>query len=333
MIKVGMMSYAHMHAYSYSNSLEKLPDAALVSIYDDNESRGTEAAVTYNASYYKDIDTFLQSDLDAVIICSENARHKELVEKAAEAKLPILCEKPLSVSVEDAESMIEVCKKHGVILQTAFPVRFADSIQKMKRQLDEGAFGDIIAIRSTNRGQNPGGWFTDPVLSGGGAVLDHTVHMVDIMRWFLGSEIKEVYSLVGQQFFSEEKTDDAGLLMLEFENGVIASHDTSWSRFSDYPAWGDAAIEIIGTKKRATADAFGHRVDHFRKEGKPVLTYRYGGNDIDFLLIRDFIQTVKEGKEPFITGYDGLKAMEAALKAYESAAKLAPVSFDEAKQG
>ncbi|NQD65648.1 Gfo/Idh/MocA family oxidoreductase [Bacillus haikouensis] len=315
-MKIGMMSFAHMHAYSYADSLMKLSGVDITGIYDDDEKRGKEAADSYHTEYFRDQEAFLAADMDAVIICSENSRHKEMVLNAAKAKKHILCEKPIATNVKDAEEMISVCEEHEVILQIAFPVRFSDPIMQLKNRIDEGELGDIVAFRTTNRGQNPGGWFIDPEQSGGGAVLDHTVHMVDIMRWYSGKEISSVHAIV-DSFFHDIEIDDAGILTIEFENGVIASHDASWSRFTEYPIWGDAAIEVIGTKKTVKADAF---KEHFRlfKSDTKSLQHVFYGNDMDYGLIQDFVDCVEKKRKPSITGYDGLKALEAALAAYTS---------------
>ncbi|MFD2044544.1 Gfo/Idh/MocA family protein [Ornithinibacillus salinisoli] len=315
-MKIGMMSFAHMHAYSYADSLMKLPHVDLVGIFDDDIARGKEVAKKYNTVHFSDQDSFLTLDMDAVIICSENIRHKEMVLNVAKAKKHILCEKPIATTVEDAQEMIDVCVEQEVILQVAFPVRFSSPIQQLKTMIDEGELGDIVAFRTTNRGQNPSGWFIDEDLSGGGAVLDHTVHMVDIMRWYLGKEITEVYSIV-DSYFHDIPIDDAGILTFEFENGVIASHDASWSRFSEYPTWGDVTIEVVGTKQTVKVDAL---KEHFRlfANGDRSLSHVFYGNDMDFGLICDFVDCVEQGREPSITGYDGLKAVEVALAAYRS---------------
>ncbi|WP_217586536.1 Gfo/Idh/MocA family protein [Lentibacillus saliphilus] len=321
-MKIGMMSFAHMHAYSYAQALMALPDAEIAGIYDDDATRGQQMAKDFNTTYFSDQAEFLATDIDAVIICSENNRHKEMVIAAAKAKKHILCEKPIATTVADAEEMIQTCEKEGVQLQIAFPVRFSSGMQHVKKMIDAGELGDIIAFRSTNRGQNPGGWFIDQEQSGGGAVLDHTVHMVDIMRWYLKEEVKEVYALV-DSYFHNIDIDDAGILTLEFANGVIASHDPSWSRFSEYPAWGDAMIEVIGTKQTVRADAFGEHLVQYGKD--KAINHVHFGFDMDFGLIQDFVHGAARGKTPSITGYDGLKAMEIALAAYESAEKKAPV--------
>lgn len=322
-MKIGIISFAHMHAYSYCSALKKLQEVQLTAIYDDNEERGKRASKLFGATYYDDLDKFLKEELNAVVICSENSKHRYFVEQAAKAQKHILCEKPIATTIEDAKAMIDICEENRVILQIAFPVRFLEPIVQLKQMVEEKRFGEILAIRTTNRGQNPGGWFIEKQYSGGGAVIDHTVHMVDIMRWYLGKEIIEVYAQV-DTIFGANGIDDAGLLTLTFENGVVASHDASWSRNKNFPTWGDVTIEVIGTKGHAVVDAFKEHIEVYSDQGK-TLSYEFYGYDMDFGLIQDFVQCVREGRKPSITGFDGLKAVEVALAAYESANKRKPI--------
>lgn len=316
-MKIGIMSFAHMHAYSYASGLSQISYIELTAVYDTDENRGKEAATTYDCDFFNDQEVFLAQDLDAVIVCSENAKHYEMVCAAAKAGKHILCEKPIAISLEQAEEMISICKHHDVILQTAFPVRFSEPIQQLKNYVDSGGIGEILSFRTTNRGQNPGGWFIEPALSGGGAVFDHTVHMVDIMRWLSGQEVKEVVAEV-DTFFHDGEIDDAGLLTLTFDGGIIASHDASWSRTPNYPIWGDVTIEVIGTNGIVSVDAFKEHIRVYNKNGDRPVENAFLGNDMDFGLVKDFVESVKDKRQPSITGYDGLKAMEVGLAAYES---------------
>src|SRR5690625_609865 len=315
-MKVGMMSFAHMHAYSYARELLKLEDVELVGIFDDDIERGQKAAERFDTTHYGDQASFLELDMDAVIVCSENNRHKEMVVAAAKAKKHILCEKPIATNVADAKDMIQVCEDEGVKLQIAYPVRFSGPIAELKAMIDNGELGDIVAFRTTNRGQNPGGWFVDEEQSGGGAVLDHTVHMADIMRWYLNEEVTEVEAIV-DSYFHDVAIDDAGLLTLEFANGVIATHDASWSRFKEFPTWGDATIEVMGTKQTIKVDAFQEHLLLWGSDRKS-LKHVFFGNDMNFGLLYDFINCIKEDRYPSITGYDGLKSLEISLAAYEA---------------
>ncbi|HYK74303.1 MAG TPA: Gfo/Idh/MocA family oxidoreductase [Pseudoneobacillus sp.] len=324
-MKIGIVSFAHMHAHSYANCLVELDGVELYGIADENEERGRAVANQYNTKYFKDYSQLLSENIDAVIICTENAKHMEVAVAAAEAKKHILCEKPLATTVEDAWRIIEACKQHNVKLQTAFPVRYNAPVQRVKKMIENGDLGRIVALRGTNRGQNPGGWFVDQEQSGGGAVLDHTVHVIDLMRWFMNSEVKEVFAEIDTKF-SDIDIDDCGLLMLEFENGVFASHDPSWSRCHSFPTWGDVTLEIIGTKGATRLDAFAQNLILYSDKQNKV-SREFWGNNMDKGLVYDFVACIKEDREPSISGFDGLKAMEVALAAYESAKLKKPVTL------
>ena len=322
-MKIGMISFAHHHAYSYADSLKKLPYVELTGIYDPEKSRGEAAAKTYQTNYFDNLAELLKTDIDAVIICSENSKHKEEVLLAAKAKKHILCEKPIATNVADGKEMIAACQKAGVILQIAFPVRFSEPIMEAKKIIDSGQLGKIQSIRTTNRGQNPMAWFVEQELSGGGAVLDHTVHMVDIIRWFTGEEIKEVYAEI-DTFFEDTPVEDSGIINMVLTDETIITHDCSWSRCNKFPTWGDVTIELFGTKGNLKVDALNDHLNSFQDQGKAAQRIFFGEN-MDFGLIEDFIDCISLGREPFITGFDGLKAMEVGLTAYESAKKEQPV--------
>lgn len=315
-MKIGMMSFAHMHAHSYAKALKTMSGIELVGIFDEDEERGLGVAKQYDTTYFNSQTEFLAQDMDAVIICSENNRHKEMVVNAARADKDILCEKPIATNLKDAQEMIDVCEQEDVILQIAYPVRFSAVMQELKTKVEAGMVGEVLAFRTTNRGQAPDGWFIDQQQSGGGAVIDHTVHMVDIMRWLLGEEVVRVDAVV-DSYFHNINVDDAGILTLEFENGVIASHDASWSRFSEYPTWGDATIEVIGTKDTIKVDIHKEHLRLYNPSHKSV-THVSVANNRDLGLLADFLECVQEQRQPSVTGYDGLKSLEVALAAYEA---------------
>jgi len=324
-MKVGIISFAHMHAAAYARGLQQLEDVEIAGIFDENKERGEKFAGIFATTYYADITELLNRDIDAVIVTSENARHKEHVIAAAKAGKHVLCEKPIATDIGDAQEMIRACRENGVILQTAFPVRFNSAVIRAKQMIAEGKLGTILAIKGTNRGRNPGGWFADPALSGGGAVIDHTVHVVDLMRWFMSAEVKEVYAEIDSRL-SDTPIDDCGILTMEFDNGAFATLDCSWSRNKQYPTWGDVTLDIVGSLGTLTIDAFRQRLHVYTDTSG--YRHHFWGDDMDAGLIRDFVQTVREGKEEAsITGEDGLRAVEVALAAYESARIKKPVAL------
>lgn len=322
-MKIGIISFAHMHAYGYASGLVQQDDVELAGIADDDEERGKKAAQQFHTSYYSSTEQLLQTDIDAVVVTSENVHHPEHVIAAAKAKKHVLCEKPLAITVEEGQKMIDACQENGVILQTAFPVRFNTSVQRAKQMVDEGQLGRILAIKGTNRGTNPGGWFVDPSKSGGGSVIDHTVHVVDLMRWFMKAEVKEVYAEV-DHLFSEVDIDDAGIVTMEFDNGVFATLDCSWSRNEKFPTWGDVTMEIVGTEGTLTVDAFGQSMTVYSDAGVQWVPW---GDDMDAEMVKDFIQSVKTNRKPSVSGNDGVRTVEVALAAYQSSEKKQPVSI------
>lgn len=320
-MKIAILSFAHMHAYSYAHALKSAEGVELAGVWDADEARGRAAAERYSTVFYPDYRTLLEQDLDAVVITSENVYHHEQVLAAARAGKHVLCEKPLATTTEDAQEMIDVCREAGVLLQIAFPVRYNTAVKRAQQLIEEGKLGRLLALRGTNRGKNPGGWFADPSLSGGGAVMDHTVHVVDVMRWFTASEVKEVYAEADKRY-TDKSIDDCGILTLEFDSGVFATLDCSWSRNPNYPTWGDVTLEIVGTAGTLSLDAFGQYFNVFLEDGSKQV---FWGDDMDKALINDFIASMNGSKAPLVTGNDGLRALEVALAAYRSAETHEPV--------
>jgi len=326
-LKFAILSFAHIHAWSYARVLRELEEAELVAIYDDDPQRLREAADRYGVKdTYSDYRHLLKrDDVDAVVIASENAKHAELAVAAAEAGKHMIVEKPLATTLEDAERMIRAAERAGVKLQQAFVMRWHDATVAVKRMLDDGAVGKILAITTTNHGKFPGLWFDDPKLAGGGAVMDHTVHTADLMRWYTKDEIDEVYAVIGKNIRSELRSEDCALISLKFRGGVIGSIDCSWSRHEGWPIWGDVYLGIFGTDGYIVVDAFRSCINVV-VDGKP-LTWHYFGPDADYNMIKDFVYAVFEDRPPRATGYDGYKALEVALAAYESHRRGEPVKL------
>ncbi len=326
MTRVGIMSFAHMHAHNYAACLKKIPGAELVAIWDDSPARGRAAARANGTQFFAKQGDFLLSGLDAAIICSENVKHREHVEAAARAGLWVLCEKPIATTLEDARAMIAICAKYGVGLGIAFPCRFATSLIETRDRVRRGDIGKLLAAACTNNGQNPGGWFVDPAQSGGGAVMDHTVHVADVLRWITGSEFARVHCSCAKLIHEDLETDDVGSLLLEMKNGAKISHVASWDRPESFPTWGDLTLDLTGTKGSLRVDAFHQKIDIYANSvGKGA--WAGWGDDANLGLVREFIDAVRDRRAPAVTGEDGLRALEVTLAAYRSAATGKPVAL------
>jgi predicted dehydrogenase len=266
-----------------------------------------------------------------VIICSENAKHRALTLAAAEAGAHILCEKPLATAVEDAQAMIAACDRAGVHLMTAFPMRFSPPVLQVKAMLDGGNLGRVYGINGTNQGECPKhlrSWFVDPLLAGGGAVMDHTVHLADLLRWMLQSEITEVYAQHNHILYADEAPDveTGGLIMLTFDNGVFASIDCSWSKPSYYPTWGGLAMDWVAEKGFVRVDAFRQVLPVYSHDAGRA-RWAFWGSDMNQAMVDEFAACIRENRPPLISGTDGLKALEVVLAAYRSAESGEPVAL------
>lgn len=325
MVKIGMMSFAHLHAESYASVTRHIANAELVGIADDDAARGREMAGKFGAAFFGSYPELLRQDIDAVIVCSENVRHRDLTVLAAEVGKHVLCEKPLAPTVEDCREMIQACEKHKVKLQTAFPCRYSAAMMQAKRAVESGQLGRILAMKGTNHGRCPGGWFIDKKLAGGGAVMDHTVHVTDLMRWLLGSEVSQVYAEISNKMFGQDY-DDTGLLTLEFQDGSFATLDSSWSRPKSFPTWGDVTLEITGTGGVLSLDLFNQKID-VMSDASMRLTWDYWGSNIDHGMVSAFVNSIDQHLPIEVTGEDGLAATEVVQAAYRSAELGEPVKL------
>jgi predicted dehydrogenase len=327
-MKIGIMSFAHHHAEAYIQNMPLLPGVEIIGLADDNRQRGEHMARQFGARLFESYEALLAAKPDGVVICSENNKHRSLVELAAAAGAHVLCEKPLATTLEDGRAIVETCERAGVILMTAFPMRFSAPLLEIKARLKAGDLGQVYCFNATNQGEMPRkyrDWFVDRQLAGGGAVMDHTVHLADIMRWYLNSEVVEVYAQTNQIFHADEvNVETGGLLMLTFANGVFATIDCSWNKPAYYPTWGGLAFELVTERGAVMVDAFKQNLTVYRRDlQRPVWTH--WGSDANRAMLAEFVAAIREARPPHVTGMDGYRALEVALAAYESAQRGQPV--------
>ncbi len=191
-LRVALLSFAHMHAYSYAAALAEMKDVELVVVADPNPQRLAAVRqrwpeIPHALPSYEEL--LASVPCDAVVVTSENAHHCSMVLAALASGKHVLCEKPLATTIADAQRMIEAAQRSGLVLMTAFPVRFSPAIAEAKNVIARGDLGRLLGAATSNHGSMPGGWFVYPELAGGGAVIDHTVHVADLLRWLFECEI------------------------------------------------------------------------------------------------------------------------------------------------
>jgi predicted dehydrogenase len=334
-IRLGLMSFAHVHAEAYVENIRRILDAQLVGAADDDQPRGEHFASKLGVRVFPTYEDLLAQHLDGVIVCSENTRHRTLVEMTARAGVSVLCEKPLATTLLDARAMIETCARAGVPLMIAFPMRFSAPVLQARQAVDEGRVGKIACCIGINQGQNPRrnrAWFVNKQLAGGGAVMDHTVHLVDLLRWSLRTEVAEVYAQTTDLLpGGNGEVETGGLILLTLANGLFASIDCSWSRPASYPTWGGLALELIGERGVLRVDAFRQNLVIY-PERSPAIQWQAWGSDANQAMMAEFVSAIREHRDPAVTGSDGYRALEVIAAAYESARTGQPVHLPMADQ-
>lgn len=326
-LRLAIISFEHLHAMSYAACFNRIEGAELAAIADSDAGRLADVKKQFPdvPAFYDDYIKMLdEGNIDGVIICSNNRDHLPIALECAKRGKHILCEKPLGPTVEQSQKIIDACGGGGVTLMTAFPVRFSPSIQQTRAMIQRGELGRVIGGAASNHGQMPGGWFVQKELSGGGAVIDHTVHVVDVLRWMLEDEVESVYAEYDKRLHPELKVEDVGQLVMRFKKGAVVSLDTSWSRPKSFSIWGDVKIALKGEAGNVALDCFPQQINHFDDRTMKHSGFNMG-EDLDQLMVQEFVDAVREGRAPLVTGEDGLKAVEVAMAAYRSADAGGPV--------
>ncbi len=326
-MRIGILSFAHLHAEGYVQNLRRISGVEVIGFSDTDAERGKRFSQAYGLRWFWTHEDLLAEAPDAVIVTSENARHRELVELAARARAHVLCEKPVATLTEDARAMKAAVEKAGVRFMTAFPMRFSPAVRAARETVRSGALGRVLAVVGVNHSENPKhhrAWFAQKELAGGGATMDHTVHLADLYRWIFGVEVVEVTAEVSNPFDPDVDVDTAGLLLLKLSDGTPASIDASWSRPAHYPRWGHLKMEIVGEKGTLLVDAFAGHLHVWRAGSGRGYEWVGFHPDPNQGMLEAFVESVRKGDEPPVTWKDGYEALRVALAAYRSAETRAP---------
>ena len=202
-------------------------NAELVSVYDINTEANRAVAKEFNATAFESIEALLDSDIEAVYIATPTINHLGQAIMCARKKKHVLCEKPLGLTVKEAEEMVKVCNQEGVNLGTGLMMRFLAQHQAALKIIQEGHLGKPVYGRAQLSCWYPpieGAWRQDPTLGGGGSLVDMGSHCIDLLEMFFG-KIKSVSCFINNNVH-DYKSEDSALVSLSFENGAFASVDT-----------------------------------------------------------------------------------------------------------
>lgn len=271
-------------------------------------------------------------EIDMVVVGVPNDLHHRITLDAAAAGKHVVMEKPLCLNLAEADQMIDACRKAKVKLMYAEELCFTPKYVRLKQLLDSGALGKPTLIKQAEKHDGPHApHFWDVERSGGGVVMDMGCHGIEFFRWMLNRpKVKSVYAQMSTNVHGDKtRGEDNAILILEFEGGVTALAEESWTKMGGM----DDRAEVHGSQGVAYADLL---------HGNAIETYSAGGYDYavekagstkgwSFTIYEEawnygfhgemahFVDCVQNDKKPLVTGEDGRAVLEVIFAAYESA--------------
>jgi predicted dehydrogenase len=301
--------------------------ARIMGFAEPVEATRTRRSAEWGVPGYASVEELLErADIEAVSVCTPNASHAPATIAAAVAGKHVLCEKPLSLNLDECSSMIAAARKAGVILQTGHHLRANWYVRKTKELIESGAIGRVCYVRlrqahdwGGNKTISPN--FASLERSGGGTLLDNGCHMMDLARNLAG-DVKSVFARTATLGFDIE-VEDVGVVNLEFDSGAIGTVEAAWTAVGweeGFWVYGtDGALECtnrLGKRRLRFAHRSSSGTDWAKLDETMYDVQDEGGHTEE---VRAFIRSIRLNEPVICTGEDGLEAVRLVLSAYESA--------------
>lgn len=312
---IGAGAVASLHARAAS----LLPGVEMTAVCDLRKEAAGAVAERIGATVFTDLRDLLASGTtDAVIVNTPNALHRVMSVAAAEAGQHVLVEKPMSITIEDCDLMSAAAQRAGVVLQVGHIQHYLPDKTALAGAIADGAIGDVLMVhdfRTTD--YRPGSrspWFLDPLLAGGGAVMNIGTHSLDRVVWLGGAPVSVLSARTLRRFGVAVETD--ATIGLQLANGVVASVTV----VSDAPRPRDEVV-VVGEEGSVVADP---RVGTMlRRHGRTEVLHEPSGQDIPEafrLQLADFVGAVR-GEPPVVSQRHSRHVVELVLAAYRSSAE------------
>jgi predicted dehydrogenase len=332
-VLIGAGFIADIHAESYRRFV---PDAELVGVYSRTEehARGFARKHQIPRWFINLEETLKLTDCDVVDICLPNHLHARTTIAAATAGKHVIIEKPLCLTLEEADEMIATCKAHNRKLMYAEELCFAPKYERVRQLVREGAVGSIYSMRQCEKHSGPhSDWFYDLDRSGGGALMDMGCHGFAWFRWMLGAEAsaRSVYAQMQTRLLHRDRTrcEETSLCIVEFDGGVVGIVENSWAKLGGM----EDRVEVCGTGGVVYADLFmgnsaltyseqgyGYAMEKAGStQGWTFTTFEEAFNQGYPQELTHFIACVRDDTPPLTSGEDGRIVLEMLNAAYHSA--------------
>ena len=268
-------------------------------------------------------ETLARPEVEAVIVTTPPGVHAEIANAAMRAGKHVLCEKPLTRTLTESESMLQVARETGRVLKCGFNHRHHAAVWEAKRRVDAGELGRPLFARCRygicGRPGYEKEWRADPAQAAGGQFIEQGTHALDLFRWFLG-EAEDAVCLSSTHYFTSQSMDDGGMALFRMAGGATAQVHTTltqWKNLFHFEVFGEdgyAVVEGLGASYGTQTLKIGKR-DFTAPFTETFIEYR--GGDISWREEwKEFTAAIQQGREPLGNGRDGLEAMRMALAAY-----------------
>ena len=331
-IGCGRISPNHIAA-ALKNNLE------IVALCDIDEMKMDKTINDFNLSnetkkYLNYKDMLKNENLDLIAICTESGKHGQMALDCIDSNVNLIIEKPIALSLEEADLIIDRANKNNVKVSACHQNRFNKSVQKIREAVEAERFGKLMhgtAHIRWNRGEDyytqapwRGTWEQD-----GGALMNQCIHNIDLLRWMMGDEVTEVVGMTDNLIHGFIEAEDLGMALIKFANG---SYGIVEGTTNIYPKNLEETLYIFGEKGTVKAGGksvnlieewqFSDKLDNPEEikekyHENPPTVYGFGHNP----LYADVIDSIVNDRQPYVTAIDGRNALELVLAIYKSAAE------------
>jgi predicted dehydrogenase len=340
----------------HAAALTTLSESALVAVSDSSRERAERFAGQYRTRAFNDVPQMIRdSGAEAVFVCTPHPLHAEPAIAAAEAGLHVMVEKPMAASLPDCDAMLEAAHKSGVTLSVMSQRRFYEPVQRMKAAIDAGKIGKpVLGVFLMFSWRDQAYYESDPwrgkwATEGGGVLVNQSPHQLDLLRWFMG-DIAEISGRWANLNHPYVEVDDTAVATLTFKSGGLGSIITSLSQkpglFTKVHVHGANGASVgVETDRGATFIAGVSKIaepplndlwtipgeEHLLAEFQAADRTRFQAVDpvahYHALQIQDFLQALRAGRAPLVSGLDGRAVVEMFSAIYQSDKERRPIAL------
>lgn len=339
LIGCGRISTNHVKA-AVNNNLDFVAVCDIIPEHMDNVLAKHNLQGDPSIKRYTDYKKMIEeNEIDLIGIATESGKHAEIALYCIDHGINIIIEKPMAMSIHDADEIIRRSEEKGVKVAACHQNRFNIAVQEMRRALESGRFGRLshgsIHVR-WNRNQDyytqapwRGTWAQD-----GGALMNQCIHGIDLLRWMMGNEIDEVYGVTKQQFHNYLEAEDIGMAVVKFKNGAVATIEGTTNVYPQnleetLYLFGEKGTVKLGGKSTNNIDVWNFadetEADQANKGLEEATSNVYGNGHTS--LYADVIDSIENDRTPYVDAYAGKNALELVLAIYKSQKEAKPVKL------